>query len=378
MRPTAGYDVDVDNPFLYSKPVPPAELIDRRREIEQLRSLLGGGHNCRLSAPRRYGKTSLVNAVRSEAERDGAATVYANFYGILSLADATARLERAYRELRGPLARWMTGRLESLRLSLATPLGSLELAAGPRREPEQLLHELLELPRQIHAKTGRPVLVCFDEFQAVLSTRIALDGAIRSVIEQHHDQAAYLFAGSHPGMMRALFEDRERPFYGQARAVALDPLAAEDLADHIGERFQRTGRDVGGSLRPLLALARGHPQRAMMLAHFLWELTPQDGAADESTFAQALALVMDELSEAFERTWRSLDDGERRTLAAIVLSDGQPTRAAALDAADVPRTTVHDAIQRLQDEGQLSRRGARLELVDPLLARWIEHGRPEA
>ena len=75
----------------------------------------------------------------------------------------------------------------------------------------------------------------------------------------------------------------------RARSVPLSPLAAEDLAEYIGARFERSGRDAGDALRPLLEAARGHPQRAMLLAHFLWERTGRGEHADEGTFADALS-----------------------------------------------------------------------------------------
>jgi len=194
------------NPFVYAKPVAPSDLIDRRHEIDLVLSQLRGGHSCRLSAPRRYGKTSLVRKVLADADLEGSPTVYVNFYGILSPREAVARMERGYRALRGPLARWVTGKLASMTLSVDTPIGSVSIAA--HEDPQPALLELLDLPRQLFARSGERVLVCFDEFQEVLATRTPLDGAIRSVIEHHHEEAAYLFAGSHPGMMRALFEDR--------------------------------------------------------------------------------------------------------------------------------------------------------------------------
>jgi hypothetical protein len=368
----------VDNPFVYAKPVPPGELIDRDEEIDRLLSLLRGGHNCRLSAPRRYGKTSLVHKVRAAAELEGSATVYVNFYGILSVEEAVARLERGYRELRGPVARWMTGKLASMSVSVTTPIARVS-AGGSAARPaaERALLELLELPRQLYERTGERVLVCFDEFQEVLSPRTPLDGAIRSVIEQHYDQAGYLFAGSQPGMMRALFEDRERPFYGQARAVPLAPLRSEDLAEYVGNRFERSGRDVGDALRPLLEVAEGHPQRAMLLAHFLWERVGPGERADGSTFSEALEAAEQELAEAFDRSWRGMDDGERRTLAAVAVSGGRPTRSSALEAVDVPRTTVVEALVRLRDGGHLTEADGTWRFVDPLFARWVARGRPE-
>jgi uncharacterized protein len=366
------------NPFVYAKPVPPEELIDRKTEVETLLSLLRGGHNCRLSAPRRYGKTSLVQKVRAQAELDGSPTVYVNFYGILSVEEAVARLERGYRQLRGPLARWVTGKLASMNVSLATPVASLSVGGSPSRQStERALLELLELPRQLFGRSGERLLVCFDEFQEVLSPRNAIDGTIRSVIEQHYNEAAYLFAGSHPGMMRGLFEDRERPFYGQAQAVPLTHLANEDLADYIGTRFEHSNRDIGEALRPLLEVAQGHPQRAMLLAHFVWARTGPGDRADESTFSDGLESAEQELAEAFDRAWRGLDDGARRTLAAVVASGGRPTRSDALEAVDAPRTTVVEALVRLRDEGHLTEAEGQWQFIDPLFARWIAKGRLE-
>ena len=48
------------NPFVYSRPVAPEDVLDREPEIRQLLSLAGGGHYVRLYAPRRFGKTSLL------------------------------------------------------------------------------------------------------------------------------------------------------------------------------------------------------------------------------------------------------------------------------------------------------------------------------
>ena len=98
------------NPFTIDTPVEPAELIDRDPESERLLELAEGGHNCRLSGPRRFGKTSLLRRLEHEADLRGIATVYVDFFGALTLDDVVTRFEFAYeRALRGPLARWFAG-----------------------------------------------------------------------------------------------------------------------------------------------------------------------------------------------------------------------------------------------------------------------------
>jgi len=226
-----------------------------------------------------------VRAVLAAGEREGHPTVYVNFYGILSVEDAIARLELGYRGLKGRLAGWVEGVLRTLQPTVRAP--TIQVSPQLDTDAGRRLLTLLDLPRRAAERAETKVIVAFDEFQAVLGAKPPLDGALRSVIEQHGTQVGYLFSGSHPGMMRGLFADRERPFYGQARSVSLAPLADEDLAPFIAERFEATNRGAGAALGPLLDLVRGHPQRAMLAAHLLWERAPEGGAADEQTFGRS-------------------------------------------------------------------------------------------
>ncbi len=49
------------NPFKYGKIVSGAYFYNRKTELARIKSTLSGGNNLVLYAPRRYGKSSLVN-----------------------------------------------------------------------------------------------------------------------------------------------------------------------------------------------------------------------------------------------------------------------------------------------------------------------------
>lgn len=365
------------NPFLYSKPVPVDQLIDRESEVELLGRLAEGNHNSRLTAPRRYGKTTLIKKVRQEAEKDGMATVYINFYGLLSVQEAAIRIEDAYRKsLHGDIRNFAVGAIRTLKPRAKVP--GIGVSISPDLEATEIgrrLTWLLDLPQRIMKKHGVRTLVIFDEFQEVLRTKPPLDGLIRSVLEQHEDEASYIFAGSHPGMMAELFADTSRPFYGQARAVVLSSLPDDALAEFIGKRFSDTGRDVGAALDLLLDVARGHPQRAMILAHFLWERTPVNESADEVAWQEALEDAYFELKDEFVEVWNGLSDPERRTLAAVATGSDVFLKKEILEALQLARSTADDARDRLLKEGVLEGGEDRPHLVDPLLVLWINHGR---
>ena len=363
------------NPFVYSRPVEPEELIDREAEAARLVELAEGGHHSRLSAPRRYGKTSLLGKVRVDAEGIGMTSVYVNFYGILSAEDAIQRIERGYRGLRGPLTNWLAGVLRTLRPKASLPGTGVSIEPTLDIPTGQQLTALLDLPVRMFKRTGQRVLVIYDEFQTVLQARPQLDGVMRSVIEQHTKEASYVFAGSHPGMMHTLFEDRERPFYGQARPVPLTPLRDDDLADYVGRRFSETGRKVDEALDLLLDLAAGHPQRAMLIAHYLWEHTAPRETADETTFAAAIEAVHDEVADQLTSLWGGFDDSERRVIAAVAANPAGPLRKETIEPLGLPRATGRDALARLERAGHLLTDGEVIRFTDPLLGRWVENGR---
>lgn len=271
---------------------------------------------------------------------------------------------------------FVVGLLRTLQPTISAP--GTGLSASPNLTDSDLgrrLGSLLDLPAKIMQKHGKQTLVVFDEFQDVLETKPPLDGFIRSRIEQHGAEASYVFAGSHPAMMRQLFGSRSRPFYGQARAVRLQALPDDALAEYVGDSFAATKRGVGDMLDLLLNTAEGHPQRAMMLAHFLWESTGQGRVSDSDGWLAALEAIYLELKDEFGSTWQGLGDAERRTLAATALGPDQLMRKEVLNGLSLARSTAQYARDRMLANGLLEEREIGIYIVDPLLAMWIRNGR---
>jgi hypothetical protein len=369
------------NPFRYSEPVPVEDLMNRNAEASELLERADEGNNSRLVAPRRFGKTSLLRRVMHDAEKQGWATVYVDFFGVLTLSDISQRIERAYAEqLQGRLATWFAGARAMLRPTFRAGGGPLpagvEVTVDAQAEPPLL--DRLALPRRLHERHGTRTLVIFDEFQDVLTATDRVDAIIRSEIQHHGDAAGYIFAGSHVGMMRELFADRRRAFYGQAAPVELPPLPPAEVAEYIATRFQRTKRDIGQALEPLLALARGHPQRTMLLAHTVWELTPSGATATEETWLTARERAMRQVGDELRTAWSTLPASHRRALTAVA-ENTSALYASGRRHGGSRGGGVHTAVQALEDRGEISqdpsaRTGFRL--TDPLLAAWITDNPP--
>ena len=120
------------NPFVFQRPVD--DLIDREAELARLLDLAAGAHFMRLSAPRRYGKTTLIRRLRIEAEEQlEMTTIVVDFSRVLSLGDVTVRIEDAYRRATdGPVRRAVRTLMRSwnLGVSLGRVAQGLVLGVG--------------------------------------------------------------------------------------------------------------------------------------------------------------------------------------------------------------------------------------------------------
>jgi uncharacterized protein len=363
------------NPFVYSRPISPEELVDRDSETHELLKSAVGGHYVRLFAPRKYGKTSLLKrALRDGEQQEGLIPILVDLYRVVSVADVTVRLERAYaRQLKGTLRDRVEDFLQKTRLGLS--LGAYGISAriqlDSKVDPLAALHALLDLPLRLEESGGFRAFIALDEFQDV-DTIPDLDGILRSHIQHQGDVASYVFAGSEPGLMKQLFEDKDRPLYGSAVPMRLGRLADGDIATYVSDRFAETGRRVGEALSPLLETAKGHPQRAIMLAYHLWERVAKDATATLDDWFGAYESCLAELEPEFDARWRGSSTSEQKTLRSIIAGGGSALRQGILDRLQLEKPTAQHAVRRLLDSAEIEveSRG-RYRVVDPLHAEWI-------
>jgi hypothetical protein len=369
------------SPFRFEGPVEPADLIGRAAEVARLADYARAGRAVSLAAPRRYGKTSLLRAVGATLEQERFVVARVDLLGLDGPADFATRFATAWwraternRGLRAGVHRAMAS-LAGLGVTVSGVGVQVSFARGQDSGP--VLQAVLDLPRQ----SERRVLVVLDEFQAVHAVWPQGEGVLRGHVQEQLGHAAYVFAGSQPHLLAAAFADRGRAFYNQTLRVPLGRLDDDALAQALFDRFGATGRDPGTTLSPLLRLAAGHPQRAMFLAHLLWELTPRGGTAGDETWAAALDRARRWTNDEMAAIWATLSGPQQVALRAVH-RHGSATVAAAAHAA-ISRSSLQTAQHSLLRQGLIEdddrhggpRQGRRYRLVDPLLGDWVEQRR---
>ena len=363
-------------PFPFEGPVPAELLIDRASELDVLARRAADRVSVRLVAPRRYGKTSLLLAHAERLAETGWRTAHVDFSRVTDLTDVARRLAAAYAHLDTPWVRaHLSGLLARLGVSLsavgpAVSLGPRPMTSDPAAA-ENVLPQLLDLPKTLWDADRTPTLVVFDEFQDLLVARRDLDGLLRSRIQYHADAAAYVYAGSEPSMMRELFDTRERPLFGQADPLTLAPLPIDETLADLAQRFAGEQLDPGAALGELVVLAAGHPQRTMLLAYLLADrLATAHASGTPQTAAEVVDDALARTQPSHQALWQQLGRSERVVLAAV--ADGIPPTSRALAAEhQLARGTLDAAAARLADQGHLIRSPRDSRLVDPLLAEWL-------
>ncbi len=362
------------SPFEFQGPVSPDQVIGRDDEVASLRSYARSGRAVVVSAPRRYGKTSLLGrAVQLVRDADGAPSVLVDLYGVQTVADVAVRIERAYsRHLVGAVRRRVGALFEGLGMGLSLGPGGIavSLSRNARVDATPILHTLLDLPRQVGSEQQRAWVV-FDEFQELLAVPGA-EGLLRSHVQHHRAVAGYAFAGSERTLLERMFADRERPFFDQAEPQRLGPLPRSPTAAFIRDAFARTDRSPGEALGRLMDTGDGHPQRTMLLAHHLWAATAVGETADAATWPIALRAALSTTRTASETRWERLSRNQQRVLRALVEFDSAYGREASAGAG-LATGSVASTLAQLVDIGDLERTdNGRYRFIDPLFAAWIE------
>lgn len=370
--------MSVTSPFVFDKPVPPEDLVGRDVELATLADRAAHGRFLLLAAPRRYGKTSLVHRLAADGAASGDLhVVHVDLLGVQQVADVTRRLARALRDIPAPRLRSVLESLVRHTPAVAATLGwgSLSVSArrSPERAPEADLEALLDLPAQAAKRLKASVLVVLDEFQDIANVAGA-DATIRSVIQHQRGAAAYLFAGSEPSLLQAIFSDRRRALYTQAERISLGPLPADALGTFIEARFAGTGRRVaGGALAEFLDFVEGHPQRSMLLAHHWWSITPERSSATRERLVGAVENALVAFNDEAAQLVARLTPAQAKV--ARLVAHGLPVHGSAAQALKLAKSTASEALTALRT-ATIVTPSPETRLVDPLFAEWLRRELP--
>jgi len=273
----------MNSPFVFGTTVSTYSFTNRENETKKLKANLLGGVNTMIIAPRRWGKSSLVEKVIFEiaAKKGNPKTVILDLFSFGNKEEFLEGFARSIIKASSP--RWQEW-MSSGRDFFKSLIPKLSIGASPDtdfsisfdwKELKKHEDEILNLPEMIAKKKGIKFIVCLDEFQNLASFPEYDDFEKKMrALWQRQKSVTYCLYGSKRHMMIDIFNNSSKPFYRFGDIMVLPKIARERWADFICQGFANTNKKISASdAESIAGLMKDTSWYVQQLAHYTWLLT---------------------------------------------------------------------------------------------------------
>ncbi|MEM6777298.1 MAG: ATP-binding protein [Planctomycetota bacterium] len=370
------------NPFSYGGIVGNDAFCNRTKELADLTDMMKSAGRSFVYAERRMGKTSLILRALGKLPKKQFVKVYVDLWptdGSAAFSQATANAVSSAAESTSKrlleLAKSLFGRLRPSVSLDDSGQPKIDFGIDGRAVSKTDLVEVLAAPQKLADKTGKTVVMVFDEFQQVLDYEDdATERQIRSSI-QHHKNVAYVFLGSRKHLLQSMFLDESRPLYRSAMHYPIGPIETKHWRSFIAKRFQDADKPIDRqTIESLCERTGGHPFYTQHLCHVLWSMTETGDEVNKADLNTAVAELLRRESHAYVNLWEAMTKNEQRFLRGFAECDEPPqpfssdfTRRFGLRSA----SNAQRAAQSLETGDIIEREESSFVIVDRFFRLWI-------
>lgn len=351
--------------------------------VEETQKLIGNiknGKHTIISAPRRYGKSSLCERAFELITIPNAKL---DFHLAVSEKDVERIIINGVIELVGKaigavdklsaLLKKYTKNLKP-KFSIGTKYFNLELEITDKSSPAENISEALLLLEKLLQEKNKKAILLFDEFQEIgrLKEGRGIEGAIRHV-GQDTRELSFIFSGSNPHLLKNMFEDERRPLYKLCRKLMLGSISELHYEGHLNKAAKEmwnTLLDVK-VFKYTMDVTERHPYYVNYLCDILWEeceLSPKV----ENVIKAWNAVVEEERSDLLKDFFR-LTENQRRLL--IYIAKGKGKEIYSNDAAkkmDIPVSSISRGLNSLIEGDYITKTEEGYRLVVPVYKTLLE------
>jgi AAA+ ATPase superfamily predicted ATPase len=241
------------NPFRYANIVEGEFFYDRKTELARVVQTLDGGNNLVLYAPRRYGKSSLINKALNELKAKGYKTVFLDFMSIYSKETFIANYTKKVLKEEGfnpeqtlkKAVKYLRGLVPSVSFDKSgEPVFSIAHVEG--YDKNESLEDAINLPDRF-ASGKQKWIIAFDEFQEITTLNgESFEKLLRSCIQKHQN-VSYVFLGSRTHLLKDMFNNENRAFYNAALLMNINVIDKEESVNYIISKFKQDKIEIDRS-----------------------------------------------------------------------------------------------------------------------------------
>jgi len=348
----------------------------RKKELKHLRECLKKGQNVAVIAPRRYGKSSLINQALNQikVENHPRATINLTTTPTVGLLSSVLtkevlknlKLHKAFMQFRNG---------ESFTDSNTELHGILEefpFIAGfadPSKDEWDLLSESLDFPEAFSKKHKKGMICVYEEMGNIQHMdQGAKIAALLKAKLQNHPNTSYIFSACHLSDMQDITGSGRSALLKKENIIQLDLLNNQELIDSLNKKFSRLKLKLPRTyVYDLVKLTKGHPYytqlaiRQLILSYVLEGNIPRYKLLPD----QLLRLEKDYL----ELTWEAISRNREYVQILLALPSGSTNIYPRLKAKGI---NVARAQKKLEEMGLLVKNEqAGYSISDPLFELWI-------
>lgn len=369
-----------NSPFVYGNTVSKSSFTNRELESDKLKSNLLNGINTSIISPRRWGKSSLVEKVILEINKEEPEfkTVIIDLFSINGEEEF---LERYAREIIKASSNRIEDWVKSGKEFLQKLIPQISFGIDPTtdfslsfnwKELKKHSQEVLDLPEKIAQKRSIRFIVCLDEFQnlANYSDFENFEKKLRSVW-QRHKNVTYCLYGSKRHMMSDIFNNPSKPFYRFGDIILLQKIKNEKWVKFISDSFKQTGKIIPNNLAEHIAKTmENHSWYVQQLAHYTWNYTEKK--VDLEIIEKAINELLLANSPFYQQQVESLSVTQLNLLKAILNGEKQLTSQETMHNFRLGTpNNVNKNKSKLINEDVISIIDGKYEFLDPAFKLWL-------
>lgn len=249
-------------------------VVERKLLAENIKGI---NHSV-IMAPRRYGKSSLLNYVIQE---NNIPHIWLDFLSIATKEDVVDKITKGAKQLffqLSPELKKIQHQAKNFVKSLTPELSlgamgqsvTFHFGNDSKTTIDETLLQLDEYAKRMDKKA----VIVLDEFQQIgkLKENAEIEALIRHAVERSKN-ITYLFSGSNRHLLQEMFGASTRPLYRLCQPMSVDRIHQKDYITFINKAAKtKWGKLIESNcLQCILTLTEQHPFYVNALCHKLWQ-----------------------------------------------------------------------------------------------------------
>jgi len=366
--------------FVYGQTVGADAFTDREKDAQKLYSNLMQGVNTTIISPRRWGKSSLVEKVFYDIDKNEK-EVKTVLIDLFFVASEEEFLELFSAEVIKASSSKVEDWINSTKEFFKNLIPKISLGVDPTNDfslsfdwADLVKHkeEVLNLPELIAKKKDIRFVIALDEFQNLASypEYLSLEKKMRAVW-QRQKRVTYCLYGSKRHMMTDIFNNASKPFYRFGDMMLLQKIDTEHWVRFIQKNFKKSGKRIAKKWALKIPKLMGnHPWYVQQYSHYIWQKT--DFQVGMPQLESALLELIYANTPFFQKEIESLSVTQLSLLKAVANGENQLTSARVMQTyrLGTPRNVIKNKTTLINND-IIDFDGKDYEFLDPVFELWF-------